>query len=113
MKQSISRRSFVAGLVSAVALLTLIPAKALGLDSAVFNVLIEVAAANNLGRAAFLAVVEVAYADGRIVRFPTGKRGWKASIDGGKTFVEPTEICPYGEGVYGTFEQFRGNRNSR
>ncbi len=75
--------------------------------------LIEVAAANNLGRAAFLAVVEVAYADGRVVRFPTGKRGWKASIDGGKTFVEPTEICPYGEGIYGTFEQFRGNRNSR
>ncbi len=35
MKQSISRRSFVAGLGSAVALPTLIPAKALGLDGAV------------------------------------------------------------------------------
>jgi len=66
--------------------------------------LIEVAAANNQGCAAFLAMVEVVYTDGRIVRFPTNKRGWKASMDG-KTFVEPEVRCRYGEGAYGKVKE--------
>ena len=63
---------------------------------------IEVAAENNLGCAAFLAMIEVTYTDGRIVRFPTNGRGWKASVDG-KTFEQPQVVCPYGAQPYGTF----------
>lgn len=65
------------------------------------NVL-EVAAENDKGCAAFLAVVEVLYKDGRIVRLPTGDRGWKASADG-KTFVKPSVVGPYGCKPYGKF----------
>ena len=64
---------------------------------------IEVAAENNRGCAAFIAVVEVAYADGRIVRLPTGERGWKAALDG-KTFAAPSVIGPYGCKPYGKFK---------
>ncbi len=64
---------------------------------------IEVAAENNLGCAAFLAMIEVTYTDGRIVRFPTNGRGWKASVDG-KTFVQPQVVCPYGGDPYGKFK---------
>ena len=63
---------------------------------------IEVAAENNLGCAAFLAMIEVTYTDGRIVRFPTNGRGWKASVDG-KTFEQPQVVCPYGSAPYGKF----------
>ena len=64
---------------------------------------IEVAAENNRGCAAFIAVVEVAYADGRIVRLPTGERGWKAALDG-KTFAAPSVIGLYGCKLYGKFK---------
>ena len=64
---------------------------------------IEVAAENNHGCAAFLAMIEVTYTDGRVVRFPTNARGWKASVDG-KTFDKPQEVCPYGGKPYGKFE---------
>ena len=65
---------------------------------------IEVAAFNgDNNAAALIAMVEVSYSDGRVLRFPTGTRGWKASLDG-KTFVEPQLVCPYGGGPYGKFE---------
>ena len=54
--------------------------------------------------AALIAMVEVSYSDGRVLRFPTGTRGWKASLDG-KTFVEPQLVCPYGGEPYGKFER--------
>ena len=64
---------------------------------------IEVAAENGPGCAAFIAAVEVTYADGRIVRLPTGVRGWKASLEGGP-FGEPSVVGPYGCRPYGKFE---------
>ena len=65
------------------------------------NVL-EVATENNTSCAAFIAVVEVLYKDGRIIRLPTGERGWRASSDG-KTFVKPSVVGPYGCKPYGKF----------
>ncbi|MBP5321751.1 MAG: DUF1080 domain-containing protein [Kiritimatiellae bacterium] len=64
---------------------------------------IEVAAENNGGCAALIAAIEVLYADGRIVRLHTGGRGWKASVDEGKTFDPPSIVGPYGCAPYGTF----------
>ena len=64
---------------------------------------IEVAAENGPGCAAFIAAVEVTYTDGRIVRLPTGMRGWKASLEGGP-FGEPSVVGPYGCRPYGKFE---------
>ena len=52
---------------------------------------------------AFIAVVEVTFTDGRVVRFPTNARGWKASADG-KTFVAPSVVCRYGSKPYGKFK---------
>ena len=67
------------------------------------NNVLEVAAANNMGGAAFIAAVEVTYKDGRIVRLPTGKRGWRASLDG-KKFDEPSIVGAYGCEPYGKFK---------
>ena len=67
---------------------------------------IEVAAENNTGVAAFIAAIEVSYKDGRIVRFATGERGWKASVDG-KTFDTPSVVGPYGCKPYGKFPDNR------
>ena len=82
------------------------PTSVIGLDRVNFvpgkNV-IEVAAQNNTGCAAFIAAIEVSYKDGRIVRFLTGERGWKASIDG-KTFDKPLRVVPYGGKPYGKFK---------
>ena len=66
--------------------------------------LIEVAAENNASVAAFIAAIEVSYKDGRIVRFATGERGWKASVDG-QTFDKPSIVGPYGCKPYGKFDQ--------
>lgn len=64
---------------------------------------VEVSAFNNEGNAAaLLAVFEVEYKDGRLLRFPTGARGWKASLDGRK-FEPAVEVCPYGAKPYGKF----------
>ena len=65
---------------------------------------IEVAAENGPGCAAFIAVVEVTYKDGRIVRLPTGVRGWNASLDGGP-FGAPSVIGVYGCRPYGKFKK--------
>ena len=65
---------------------------------------IDVAAYNNVGTAAALiAVFEVAYTDGRVLRFATGARGWKASLDG-KKFEGAHAVSPYGSGPYGRFK---------
>lgn len=66
--------------------------------------LIGVAAENNAGCAAFIAVIEVTYKDGRIVRLPTGARGWKVSLEGGP-FADPSVIGAYGCRPYGKFEK--------
>ena len=63
---------------------------------------IEVAAENGPGCAAFIAAVEVAYRDGRILRLPTGARGWKASLEGGP-FGAPSVVGAYGCRPYGKF----------
>ena len=63
---------------------------------------IEVAAENNRGIAAFIAAIEVSYKDSRIVRFTSGERGWKASVDG-KIFDEPSVVGRYGCAPYGKF----------
>ena len=63
---------------------------------------IEVAAENGPGCAAFIAAVEVAYRDGRIVRLPTGARGWKVSLEGGP-FGAPSVVGAYGCRPYGKF----------
>ena len=63
---------------------------------------IEVTAENGPGCAAFIAAVEVTYKDGRIVRLPTGARGWKSSLEGGP-FGEPSVVGPYGCRPYGKF----------
>ena len=65
---------------------------------------IEVAAENGSGCAAFIAVVEVTYKDGRIVRLPTGMRGWNASLEGGP-FGAPSVIGAYGCKPYGKFKK--------
>ncbi|MBO7654612.1 MAG: hypothetical protein J6U40_06785, partial [Kiritimatiellae bacterium] len=54
--------------------------------------------------AAFIAAIEVSYKDGRIVRFATGERGWKAAVDG-QTFDKPSIVGPYGCKPYGKFDQ--------
>ena len=64
---------------------------------------IEVEAFNNGSVAAFIAVIEVVYKDGRILRFPTSARGWKAALDG-KTFEPVSVIGPYGCPPYGEFK---------
>ncbi len=64
---------------------------------------IEVDAFNNGSVAGFIAVIEVVYKDGRILRFPTGARGWTAALDG-KTFEPVAVIGPYGCPPYGEFK---------